>query len=134
MDSTSGSKENLHWKKHPWGGVIPATLCAFRKDETVDGEAVDRYITELAKVPGITGLTCNGHTGEIMSLRPPERAAVTRVVAGAVRKTGRNVKVIFGVMCEGSLDAIDHGRAAKEAGADAILLMPPHRRARIFRS
>ena len=124
----------LHWKKHPWGGVIPATLCAFHKDESVDEEAVDRYIAELAKVPGITGLTCNGHTGEIMSLRPPERAAVTRVVAGAVRKTGRSVKVISGVMCEGSLDAIDHARAVKEAGADAILLMPPHHWLRFGRS
>ena len=36
------------------------------------------------------------------------------------------VKIISGICCEGSFEAIDHARAAKAAGAHAILLMPPH--------
>jgi len=50
------------------------------------------------------------------------------------RKTGRHVKSISGVSAEGSLEAIDHALAAKEAGADAILLMPPHHWLRFGRS
>lgn len=119
-----------NWSQHEWGGVFPATLCPFHPDESIDHEGLYNYIHELAKVDGIKGVTCNGHTGEIMSLRPEERAEVTSVVRKAVDaanlQTGRAVKVISGVSAEGSLEAIDHALAAKEAGADAILLMPPH--------
>ena len=116
----------MNWKEHPWGGVFPATLCPFRKDETIDEEGLRAYIAELAAVPGIKGLTCNGHTGEIMSLRPAERDRVTEIVKATVEVTNPSVKTISGVSAEGSFEAIDHAIAAKEAGADAILLMPPH--------
>ena len=42
--------------------------------------------------------------------------------------------MISGVASEGSLAAIDEALAAKEAGADAILLMPPHHWLRFGRS
>jgi len=114
------------WKMHPWAGVFAATLCPFHEDESLDEPGLRAYIRELAVVPGLKGLVPNGHTGEIMSLREGERAQVTRIVAEEVRKSGRPLKVISGVCGEGSLSAVDHAIAAKEAGADAILLMPPH--------
>ncbi len=118
------------WDEHIWSGVFPATLCPFHQDESIDEEGLYSYARELACVDGIKGLTCNGHTGEIMSLAPSERARVTRVVRDAVdnanTETGRDVKVISGVSAEGSQEGIEHALAAKEAGADAILLMPPH--------
>src|SRR5262245_20549579 len=127
-----------HWKQHPWAGVFPATLCAFHQDESIDEDGLRQYFAGLAAVEGVRGLVCNGHTGEIMSLRPAERARVTRVLADTVRPAkrgnGRRVKVISGVSAEGSLDAIDHALAAKKAGADAILLMPPHHWVRFGRS
>jgi 4-hydroxy-tetrahydrodipicolinate synthase len=109
-------------------------LCAFNEDESIDEEGLTQYMTRLARVEGIRGLACNGHTGEVMSLRPEERARVTHIVAQAVIETQRPVKVISGVSAEGSLEAIDHALAAKEAGADAILLMPPHHWLRFGRS
>ena len=111
---------------HPWAGVFAATLCPFHDDETVDEVGLHAYIRELCAVPGLKGLVPNGHTGEIMSLREAERVRVTRIVAEEVRATQCGKKVISGVCGEGSLSAIDHALAAKEAGADAILLMPPH--------
>lgn len=107
----------------PWTGVMPATLCPFREDYSIDEEGLRAYVRSLASVPGITGLVCNGHTGEVMSLRPRERAEVTHIIASEV---GSKVKVVSGVCAEGSDDAIDQALAAKQAGADAILLMPPH--------
>lgn len=101
-------------------------MCAFNADESIDEEGLRDYFAEVASVDGIKGLTCNGHTGEIMSLRPNERARVTQIAAETVRDVAPDVKVISGVSAEGSLEAIDHALAAKEAGADAILLMPPH--------
>ncbi|MCI0538760.1 MAG: dihydrodipicolinate synthase family protein [Verrucomicrobiales bacterium] len=128
----------MNWRQHEWAGVFPATLCAFHEDETLDEQGLREYFAELAAVEGVKGLTCNGHTGEIMSLRPAERARVTKICAETVRATNRRtngaVKVISGVSAEGSLEAIDHALAAKEAGADAILLMPPHHWLRFGRS
>ncbi len=106
-----------------WTGVMPATLCPFRDDYSIDEAGLRAYVRYLAAVPGITALVCNGHTGEAMSLRNSERAQVTRIIADAV---GDKVKVVSGVCAEGSDDAIEQASAAKDAGADAILLMPPH--------
>ena len=107
----------------PWTGVLAATLCPFHDDESIDETGLREYISELAAVPGIVGVVPNGHTGEIMSLLPQERVNVTRIVADAA---GGKVKVVSGVSAEGSAEAIEHARMAKDAGADAILLMPPH--------
>lgn len=109
--------------QNDWIGVMPATLCPFREDDSVDEDGLRAYVAYLASVPGVTALVCNGHTGEVMSLRNRERALVTRIIAEAV---GDKVKVVSGVCAEGSDEAIDQALAAKDAGADAILLMPPH--------
>ena len=123
-----------NWRSLPWTGVFAATLCPFHEDESLDEQGLFDYITELAGVNGIQGVVCNGHTGEIMSLRPNERSRVTQLVANAVAASNRNIKVVTGVSAEGSLEAIDHAVAAREAGADAILLMPPHHWLRFGRS
>ncbi|MCY4020434.1 MAG: dihydrodipicolinate synthase family protein [Chloroflexi bacterium] len=107
----------------PWTGVLPATLCPFNDDDSIDEIGLRDYVQYLAAVDGITGLVCNGHTGEVMSLRNHERARVTEVIADEV---GQKVKVVSGVCAEGSDEAIAQARAAKDVGADAILLMPPH--------
>ena len=124
----------MSWQNQPWSGVYAATLCAFHADESLDEDGLWQYIEEVASVEGIRGITCNGHTGEVMSLRPRERAQVTQIVAQAVKASGRDVKTISGVSAEGTFEAIDHALAAKEAGADAILLMPPHHWLRFGRS
>lgn len=138
MPSARASAPATDWRDRPWSGVYPATLCPFHEDESIDEEGLRQYILEVASVPGVEGVVCNGHTGEIMSLRPAERARVTEIVAAAVREanaqTGRAVKAITGVSAEGSHEAVDHAIAAREAGADAILLMPPHHWLRFGRS
>lgn len=107
----------------PWAGVYPAILCPFNEDESIDEEGLFAYVRDIGSVEGISGLVCNGHTGEAMSLRPSERAEVTGIVARAQRGLG---KTISGICAEGSYEAIDEAIEAKDAGADAILLMPPH--------
>lgn len=116
----------MNRQDHPWAGVFPATLCPFNPDESINEEGLYTYIQELANVDGIKGLVCNGHTGEITALRNPERARVTQILVHAVQDTNQPVKVISGVSAEGSIDAYDQAIAAKDAGADGILLMPPH--------
>ena len=124
----------MDYRQHPWMGVFPATLCAFHEDERIDEDGLRAYFRELIAVDGLKGMVCNGHTGEIMSLRLPERARVTQLLAEEMRASRRALKVISGVAGEGSLTAIDEATAAKESGADAILLMPPHHWLRFGRS
>jgi len=121
------------YRDHPWMGVFPATLCPFNADESIDEAGLRAYFAWLCQKPGLKGLVCNGHTGEIMSLSPDERARVTQILAEEVKKSGRPLKVITGVAAEGSLVAIEHAKMAKSAGADAILLMPPHYQLRFGR-
>ena len=71
----------MNWKNQEWAGVFPATLCAFHQDESIDEGGLRNYFDELARVDGVKGLTCNGHTGEVMSLRAEERARVTKILA-----------------------------------------------------
>jgi 4-hydroxy-tetrahydrodipicolinate synthase len=113
----------INWQDHPWAGVFPATLCPFNPDESIDVEGLTTYMQGLVDINGIKGVVCNGHTGEIMSLRDSERAEVTKITANAI---GNKIKIISGVSGEGSSSAIDQAQAAKSVGADAILLMPPH--------
>lgn len=117
--------------EHTWSGVFAATLCPFKEDYSIDEGGLRAYARYLASVDGIKGLVCNGHTGEVMGLRAAERVRVSRIFADEV---GDKVKIVSGVCAEGSFEAIDHALAAKEAGAEAILLMPPHHWLRFGRS
>ncbi len=108
--------------ENPWSGVFAATLCPFLPDHAIDKDGLQAYTEYLAAVPGLCGLVCNGHTGEVMGLRPRERAEVIALM----KEAAGDMRVISGICCEGSFEAIDHVQAAKEAGADAVLLMPPH--------
>jgi len=109
--------------QRPFSGVIPALAVPFREDGKLDEEGLARFVGWLAGQPGVTAVMTNGHTGEVGSLLPEERAEVTRVVAGAVR--GR-VRVISAICSEGTLEAVEHARAAAHAGADALDIMPCH--------
>lgn len=104
-------------------GVIPALAVPFRDDYKVDEDGLARFSRWLAGCRGVSALMTNGHTGEVGSLLPEERAEVTRIVADAV--AGR-VRVISAVCSEGTFEAIEHARAAAHAGADTIDVMPCH--------
>jgi 4-hydroxy-tetrahydrodipicolinate synthase len=104
-------------------GIIPAIACPFTADHRIDEAALRRLASWLAGHEGIVAVMTNGHTGEVFSLSPAERATVTRIVADELR--GR-LPVISSIVCEGQVDAADHARAVRDAGAAALDVMPPH--------
>lgn len=104
-------------------GIIPAIACPFTPDHRIDEPALRRLASWLAGQPGVVAVMTNGHTGEVFSLTPVERAQVTRIVAEELE--GR-IPVISSIVCEGVSDAREHARRAKEAGAKALDVMPPH--------
>jgi 4-hydroxy-tetrahydrodipicolinate synthase len=104
-------------------GIIPAIACPFTADHRIDEPALRRLASWLAGHEGVVAVMTNGHTGEVFSLTPAERATVTRIVADELE--GR-LPVISSIVCEGLADAADHARAARDAGAAALDVMPPH--------
>jgi 4-hydroxy-tetrahydrodipicolinate synthase len=104
-------------------GIIPAISCPFTDDHRIDEPALRRLASWLAGHDGVVAVMTNGHTGEVFSLTPSERAQVTRIVADELRG---KLPVISSIVCEGIAEAQEHARAAREAGAAALDVMPPH--------
>ncbi|MDR6601298.1 4-hydroxy-tetrahydrodipicolinate synthase [Achromobacter deleyi] len=104
-------------------GIIPAISCPFTADHRIDEPALRRLASWLAGHDGVVAVMTNGHTGEVFSLTPSERTQVTRIVADELRG---KLPVISSIVCEGIAEATEHARAAREAGAAALDVMPPH--------
>ncbi|MCH1998331.1 dihydrodipicolinate synthase family protein, partial [Achromobacter xylosoxidans] len=94
-------------------GIIPAIACPFTADRHIDEPGLRRLASWLAGHDGVVAVMTNGHTGEVFSLTPAERAQVTRIVADELR--GR-LPVISSIVCEGIAEAAEHARAARAAG------------------
>ena len=104
-------------------GIIPAIACPFTADHKIDEPALRKLAAWLASQPGVVAVMTNGHTGEVFSLTPKERAQVTKIVADELK--GR-MPVISSIVCEGLADAREHATMAREAGAAGLDVMPPH--------
>jgi 4-hydroxy-tetrahydrodipicolinate synthase len=104
-------------------GVFPAVLIPFKDDYSIDEQGFRSLVSWVASHEGITGIVVNGHTGEINSLLPHERAEAVRI---AVDELKGKIPVISGLSAEGTIEAIEHAKAIEEAGGEGILLMPPH--------
>jgi 4-hydroxy-tetrahydrodipicolinate synthase len=104
-------------------GIIPAIACPFTPSHQIDEPALRKHASWLATQPGVVAIMTNGHTGEVFSLTPRERAEVTRIVAEELRG---KLPVISSIVCEGLSEAAEHAKMAKEAGAKGLDVMPPH--------
>ncbi|WP_326525062.1 4-hydroxy-tetrahydrodipicolinate synthase [Sphingomonas sp.] len=104
-----------------FSGSIPALVTPFRNggfDEQVYRAFVEWQIDE-----GSTGLVPCGTTGENATLSFDEHFQVVRTCVDVAK--GR-VPVIAGAGSNDTRVAIQNIRAAKEAGADAALMVPPY--------
>jgi 4-hydroxy-tetrahydrodipicolinate synthase len=104
-------------------GIIPAISTPFKINNEIDELALRKLASWLAGHKGVVAVMTNGHTGEVFSLTPLERAEVTRIVADELKG---KMPVISSIVCEGLSDAAEHARLAKKAGASALDVMPPH--------
>ncbi|MBM6630258.1 dihydrodipicolinate synthase family protein [Mammaliicoccus vitulinus] len=109
--------------KEKWSGVFPAVLVPFNDDDSIDEQSFRDLVRWVANHDGVKGIVVNGHTGEIMTLLPEERA---KIVSLAVDELQGKLPVISGVSAEGTIETIQHAQAVEKAGGEGILLMPPH--------
>jgi 4-hydroxy-tetrahydrodipicolinate synthase len=102
-------------------GAMTALVTPFRGGR-VDDAALRALIEEQIGA-GIDGLVPVGTTGEAPTLEPEEAAQVVRVTVDAARK---RVPVIAGIGSNSTAHTVANARAARDAGADALLVVTPY--------
>lgn len=105
-----------------FSGSIPALVTPFRANGDFD-EPAYRALVEWHIGQGSSALVPCGTTGEAATMSAAEHFDVVRVCADEAR--GR-VPVIAGAGSNDTRVAIENIKAAKEAGADAALMVPPY--------
>jgi 4-hydroxy-tetrahydrodipicolinate synthase len=101
-------------------GIIPAIIVPMRSDFSIDYEALLRYLKWIVSL-GPVGLAVNVDTGEGPYLTPDERSQVIRVAREAAAD---RCAIVAGVGGPGTIAVVANAKAARDAGADALLVFP----------
>ncbi|MBW4330873.1 4-hydroxy-tetrahydrodipicolinate synthase [Stakelama sp. CBK3Z-3] len=104
-----------------FSGSIPALATPFRNGEL--DEAAFRAFVEWQIEQGSSALVPCGTTGEAATMPKEEHFRVVRICA---EQAAGRVPVIAGAGSNDTRVACENIRAAKEAGADAALMVPPY--------
>lgn len=105
-----------------FSGSIVAIVTPMQADGAVDFGALDRLV-QFHIDNGTDGIVAVGTTGESATLDVQEHIEVVRRV---VQKAAKRIPVIAGTGANSTAEAIELTRRAKEAGADACLLVTPY--------
>jgi 4-hydroxy-tetrahydrodipicolinate synthase len=105
-----------------FSGSIVALVTPMRTDGAVDNDALEKLV-EFHVSNGTNGIVAVGTTGESPTLSVEEHIGVVRRV---VELTKRRIPVIAGTGANSTTEAIELTAAAKQAGADACLLVTPY--------
>lgn len=108
--------------KKPWHGVLVATALPFNDDLSVDYDGFAEHVAWLAE-QGCDGVAPNGSLGEYQNLSEEERA---RVIRTAVEASPEGFTVMAGAGAYGGLQSQRWAEQAAEAGAKALMLLPPN--------
>jgi 4-hydroxy-tetrahydrodipicolinate synthase len=91
-------------------------------DESIDYASLEKLV-EFHIASGTDAIVAVGTTGESATLDMQEHCAVVKFV---VERVGKRIPVIAGTGANSTTEAIELTRCAKEAGADACLLVTPY--------
>lgn len=105
-----------------WWGPMPAVVTPFDRDGAVDADAF-RQNAERMLAHGATGMVVGGCTGEFWALSFEERCALFET--GAKSAAGKGT-VIAGTGAVTAAETIRLTNAAKAAGCDGALILPPY--------
>lgn len=102
-------------------GLYVALLTPFDAEGHLDRDALAGLVEHTVR-GGVDGVVALGTTGEFADLTTEERLAVVETTVAAVR--GR-VPVVVGIGALGTAEACAHAGVGQQAGADAVLSLPP---------
>lgn len=104
-----------------WSGVFPAATTQFNADESINMPATLAHLDAMLEA-GINGLVMLGTVGENCSLSQEEKI---EVLAATVKHVNGRVPVLTGVSEYTTTQAQNFARAAKQAGVDGLMVLPP---------
>ena len=105
-----------------FSGSIVALVTPMQVDGAVDDEALERLV-EFHVANGTNGIVAVGTTGESPTLSVEEHIGVVRTV---VQRAAKRIPVIAGTGANSTREAIELTQLAKDAGADACLMVTPY--------
>lgn len=103
-----------------WRGVVPAITTPFAADGSVDHAFLARHANQLIDA-GCTGIVPLGSLGEGATLSFDEKLAIIETLVAAL---GDRAPVIPGIAALSTAEAVRLARAAKEAGAGGMMVLP----------
>jgi 4-hydroxy-tetrahydrodipicolinate synthase len=104
-----------------FSGSIPALVTPFRNGTFAEEDF--RAFVEWQIEQGSAALVPCGTTGEAATMPKDEHF---RVVRACAEQAGRRVPVLAGAGSNDTRVAIENVKAARDAGADAVLMVPPY--------
>ena len=104
-------------------GCATALVTPFRRDGSVDDDCFKKLVGRQIK-GGVNLLVPCGTTGESVTMSESERLHVIRMTVEVAK--GTKAKVIAGTGSNNTAATIDFTRRAREAGADAALVVAPY--------
>ena len=103
-------------------GILPALVTPFTDDgKTVNEERLRRLVSQCIKL-GVHGVVPCGTTGEFVNMTMEEKK---RVIDSVIDEVDGKVPVVAGTGASGTDQALEMTRYAKDAGADAALIVTP---------
>jgi len=104
-------------------GILPALVTPFTEDgKQVNDEALRNLVNHCIEL-GVSGVVPCGTTGEFVNLTTEEKKKVIETV---IDEANGKVKVVAGTGASGTDQALEMTRYAKDAGADAALIVTPY--------
>jgi 2-keto-3-deoxy-L-arabinonate dehydratase len=108
-------------EQKPFRGIFPILGTCFHEDESIDYESQERLIEYLVQ-NGAHGLVTGANASEGHLMLDEEKKTLSAFV---VKKVAGRIPVVVTVNHPSSYCAVALARAAEEAGADAVMCMPP---------
>jgi 4-hydroxy-tetrahydrodipicolinate synthase len=103
-------------------GILPALVTPFTDDgKAVDEERLRALVNHCIEL-GVHGVVPCGTTGEFVNLTTKEKKQVIDIV---MDKVNGKVSVVAGTGASGTDEALEMTKYAKDAGADAALIVTP---------
>jgi len=104
-------------------GILPALVTPFTEDgRHVDEQQLRKLVNHCIEL-GVSGVVPCGTTGEFVNMTIEERKRVIDIV---IEEANHKVKVVAGTGASGTNQALEMTRHAKDAGADAALIVTPY--------
>jgi len=109
-------------KKFDLEGIFPALVTPFKDQAEIDEKAL-RNLVNYVIDEGVAGVVPVGTTGEFVYMSNEERRRVLEIVVDEVND---RVLVIAGTGASSTRETIELSKHAKDAGADAALVVSPY--------